>query len=215
MSKEEIEQLSFDEIMELPQLFRNNLINSISGFKSANMIGTQDPEMGPNLAVFSSVTHFGSNPPILGFVTRPTTVPRNTYKNIKNSGYYTVNHINSNVIVKAHQTSAKYDEYVNEFEACELTEFWTDHPAPYVEEANIQVGMQFLEEYQIKANGTILVLGKILEVRFSKEYLKEDGFLDLQEADTVTINGLDGYLSPKKLSRFNYARPNQTITEIK
>ena len=215
MPTDETKRLSIDEILALPQLYRNNLINSISGFKSASLLGTKDEAHGSNLAIFSSVTHFGSNPPILGFVTRPTTVPRNTYKNIKQSGYYTINHVNSEIIKKAHQTSAKYEEDVNEFEVCDLTEQWTEHPAPYVKEANVKIGMKFEEEYPIKANGTILVLGKIIEIQVAPTYLKEDGFLDLAAADTVTINGLDAYLAPKRLSRFEYARPNQTLTEIK
>ena len=77
----------------LDHLYRINLVNSSSGFKSANLIATKNKEGISNVAVFSSVIHLGSNPPLLGFVTRPTTVPRNTYKNITpvfNNTFYSV-----------------------------------------------------------------------------------------------------------------------------
>ena len=71
-------------------IFKINLINSCSGFKSANLLGSISNEGVSNVAVFSSVIHLGSNPPTLGFILRPTTVPRDTYKNIKESGVFTI-----------------------------------------------------------------------------------------------------------------------------
>ena len=74
-----IKRNDFDK---LDHVFRINLINSCSGFKSANLIGTKSNAGTSNVAVFSSVTHLGSNPPLLGVVFRPVTdVPRNTYEN--------------------------------------------------------------------------------------------------------------------------------------
>jgi flavin reductase (DIM6/NTAB) family NADH-FMN oxidoreductase RutF len=98
------------EIQDLGKIFKINLINSCSGFKSANLLGSISNEGIPNVAVFSSVTHLGSNPPTLGFILRPTTVPRDTYKNIKENGIFTINHIYEDIIEDAHHTSAKYPE---------------------------------------------------------------------------------------------------------
>lgn len=74
---------TFDEIMRLPSRYRANLINKVSGFKPANLIGTKSKSGQTNLAVFNSVVHIGANPPYLGFILRPTTVERHTYENIK------------------------------------------------------------------------------------------------------------------------------------
>ena len=82
--------MHFDEeqIENLDKIFRINLINSCSGYKSANLIGTISDKGVKNLAVFSSITHLGSNPPLLGFFLRPTEiVPRHTYLNIKQNSY--------------------------------------------------------------------------------------------------------------------------------
>ena len=75
--------LSKAEIDELSYLYKINLMNSISGYKPANLIATKSEDGIANVAVFSSVVHYGSSPAILGFVLRPTTVARNTYDNIK------------------------------------------------------------------------------------------------------------------------------------
>jgi flavin reductase (DIM6/NTAB) family NADH-FMN oxidoreductase RutF len=97
---------SAKEIQELPHLNKINLINSATGYKSANLIGTKSLDGITNLAIFSSVTHYGSAPPIFGFVVRPTTVRRNTYTNIKNTEFFTINPIRESDIEEAHHTSA-------------------------------------------------------------------------------------------------------------
>ena len=79
--------LSDDDIALLPRRKRGRLVNSLSGFKSVNLIGTQGgPEDKPNLSVVSSVVHLGSDPALLGMVMRPP-VPRDrgshTYWNIR------------------------------------------------------------------------------------------------------------------------------------
>ena len=58
---------SEEDIENLEKVFRINLINSCSGYKSANLIGSTSETGINNLAIFSSITHLGSNPPLLGF----------------------------------------------------------------------------------------------------------------------------------------------------
>ncbi len=204
-----------EALEQMDRLYRNNMVNSISGFKSANLIGTVNQDGLANLAIFSSVTHFGSNPPLLGFVTRPHVVPRHTYENLKSTGFFTINHVHRDHIIRAHQTSAKYEREVDEFEQCGFTrEMSALHPAPYVKQAPVRVGLEFEEEYPIRANGTILVLGRVIELRVRQELVKDDGFIDLAEAGTVTINGLDCYLAPRKLARFTYARPDEETKPV-
>ena len=82
-----------DAIKAMDKRYRANFINSVTGYKSANLIGTISKDNDENLAIFSSVTHIGSNPAMLGFITRPTTVSRHTYTNIKQTTIFTVNHI--------------------------------------------------------------------------------------------------------------------------
>ena len=199
------------DIDQMDKIFRLNLINSCTGFKSANLLGTKSLNGVSNVAVFSSITHLGSSPPLIGFILRPTTVPRDTYRNIKDTGVFTANHIYSDIIEDAHHTSAKYPDEVSEFTKTGLEEeFLGDFPAPFVKGAKIRLGCRFLNEYEIKENNTLLLVSAIEHVFIAdQDILQEDGWLKLENANTVAINGLDGYATTNLLDRYAYARPKK------
>ena len=199
------------DIDQMDKIFRLNLINSCTGFKSANLLGTKSLNGVSNVAVFSSITHLGSNPPLIGFILRPTTVPRDTYRNIKDTGVFTVNHIYSDIIKDAHHTSAKYPDEVSEFTKTDLEEeFLDDFPAPFVMGAKIRLGCRFLNAYEIKENDTLLLVSGIEHVFIADQDIQQqDGWLKLENANTVTINGLDGYATTSLLDRYAYARPKK------
>jgi len=198
------------ELGELEKLARVNLINSISGYKPANLIGTMSARQQTNLAIFSSVVHLGTNPPLFGFITRPTDeVARHTYENIKETGVYTINHVHESFIEQAHFTSAKFDREVSEFAACELTEEYLENfAAPFVRESQIKLGLRFVEEMPIKLNGTILIIGELEHLMMPENVLDSDGKIDLNAAGEVCVSGLDGYHKVEKAVRFPFARPN-------
>lgn len=200
--------ITLADIDAMEKLYRINLINSCSGYKSANLIGTKSKDGYTNVAVFSSVTHLGSNPPLLGFVTRPAFVPRNTYENIKETGIYTINHIHQRITKDAHHTSAKYPKEVSEFDQTELeTEYKDGFKAPYVKDCHVQIGMRYVNEYVIEENDTILIVGNIEHLHITDAILETDGFINLAKAETATINGLDGYAIPQQQTRYPYQRP--------
>lgn len=200
--------LSKKQFDDMTYLYRINLINSCSGFKSANLIATKSKEGLENVAVFSSVTHIGSNPPLFGFVCRPTTVSRHTYDNIKETGVYTINHIHLDNYKDAHHTSAKYDRDVSEFDMTGLeSEYKEQCDAPFVSGAPVQLEMKFVNEYHIKENGTILVIGEIQNLYFNDDLLEDDGYINLAKAKVAAINGLDGYTIPELKQRLPYQRP--------
>lgn len=201
-------EFSTKDIDQMHHLYRINLINSCSGYKSANLIGTKNKDDISNVAVFSSVTHLGSNPALLGFFLRPTTVIRNTYDNIKSTGVFTLNHIHQDILEDAHHTSAKYDSSISEFDVTNLEEeYKNDFLAPFVKGSPLQLAMRYVEEYPIKANNTILLVGKIETLHVADELLEKDGFINLSKGNVATINGLDGYAIPELKTRQEYQRP--------
>ncbi|MEM6629683.1 MAG: flavin reductase [Bacteroidota bacterium] len=201
---------SQSEIQALERRYRATLINILSGFKSANLIGTTDSRGNHNLAIFNSVVHIGAKPPLLGMILRPTSVARHTFENINETGYYTINHIHQEIFQKAHQSSAKYDREISEFEACGFfPEVRDTHCAPYVRECFVKMGLKYVEEHFIEANGTRLIVGEIIELILPEGSVEEDGFLNLAEYGTVTISGLDAYFSTEKIERRAFARPNE------
>jgi len=205
-----MKHLTQNDIGKLDHLYKINLINSCSGYKSANLIGTKSKNNIENVAVFSSVTHLGSAPPLFGFFLRPNTVPRNTYENIKETGVYTINSVHAHNFEDAHHTSAKYDKTISEFDVTNLkSEQKKDFYAPFVHGSPIQMAMKFVEEYHIKANNTILLIGEVQDLYFNENLLENDGYINLSKAEIISINGLDGYTIPSLKTRLAYQRPKQ------
>lgn len=196
-----------ETILNQPSLFRRNFMNSINGIKTAALIGSIGYRGTTNLSVFNSVFHLGATPPYIGFIIRPLTVPRHTYHNIKANGHFTINHIGTDFLERAHQTSANYPENVSEFEPAGLTEEFSDLlKAPYVKEATIKIGLSFQEEVKIEANQTILIVGKVEEIFLPENLIAEDGFVDPEKANSVGVAGLDAYFDLSFKARLPYAR---------
>ncbi|OON69842.1 flavin reductase family protein [Hymenobacter sp. CRA2] len=192
------------------KIYRLNLVNALPGYKPANLVGTADDEGRTNLAIFSSVVHLGSDPAVLGMVTRPTTVPRHTYKNVRATGCYTLNHVPATHAGAAHYTSANFPREESEFDACGFTPVYRDgFAAPYVAESQVSIGLRLAEELPIKLNGTVLLIGTVEHVYIAPEALRPDGTLDLAAIDTACISGLESYYRATPLARYAYARAGQ------
>jgi flavin reductase (DIM6/NTAB) family NADH-FMN oxidoreductase RutF len=197
----------FETLSKVPRL---NLINSCMGYKSANLIGTVSKDGVTNLAVFSSITHLGSDPALLGFILRPTTVPRHTYSNLRELGYFSVNAISESFIRSAHQTSANYPKEVSEFEATGIIVEWKQGVAvPFVDQSPVQLLCKYLNEYTIHENGTLHVIASIEKIYVNESMLSDDYWIQLDKGGVVSINGLDGYAKTELLERLPYARTNK------
>lgn len=198
---------SNEDIKNLPRIKRLNLINSITGVKPANLIGTRS-NVNSNLAIISSIVHLSTNPPLLSFMLRPDhKVRRHTYENIKSEGFFTINNITDNFIEQAHYTSAKFDKEVSEFKECNFTEeYLSDFTSPFVKESSLKLGMSYVESVFIKSSNTVMVVGKIEHIYISEHAINKDGLVDLEVLKTVGISGLNSYYKLKKLADFPYAR---------
>ncbi|MEO9871730.1 flavin reductase family protein [Ekhidna sp.] len=203
--------LTKQDIEDLDRVKRLNIINSVSGIKPANLIGTKSNNGLPNVAIFSSVFHLGSNPALIGFIMRPTDdVPRHTYENIQENGYYTINHIPTTIADKAHYTSAKIDRSESEFKRCGLSEEYVDHfHAPFVKECHLKMGMKLVDELPIKINGTVMMIGEIQQLIIPDGAVHEKGYIDLSLYNTAGISGLNNYYSLKSEATFPYARAEE------
>ncbi|WP_426492032.1 flavin reductase family protein [Hymenobacter sp. 102] len=204
------------DLAQLEKVYRLNLVNAITGFKPANLLGTQDPAGRTNLAIISSVVHLGSNPALLGLVMRPPSVERHSYENIRSTGHYTLNHIHAGIVKAAHLTSANFPREESEFGACGLTpEYRDDFQAPYVQESYLKIGLTLAQELPIELNGTILLIGRVEHVYLPEEnVLRPDGSLHLTAAGTMALSGLDTYYETTPVARYGYARPHQPLPEL-
>ncbi len=198
-----------EDIKLLEKRYRAAFVNSLSGFKSANLIGTRSIEAHTNLSIVSSAIHLGSDPARIGIIFRPDVVERHSLENIRSTGFFTMNHVAGSFFEKAHQTSARYDRSISEFDACGLgLEYIDQFFAPFVREATIKIGLQYKEEITVKSNNTIMIVGQISVVQFPENLLAPDGYLDIEAAGTIAISGLDSYHSVQRLERLSYAKPD-------
>jgi flavin reductase (DIM6/NTAB) family NADH-FMN oxidoreductase RutF len=191
----------------LEKNYRANLINSVSGYKPANLIGTIGTDGATNLAIFSSVIHLGANPALLGFIQRPVGAESHTYKNIKENGVFTINHVHASFVEKAHYTSARFERAVSEFDACHLTPaYFEGFPAPFVQESVIKIGLRFVQEMPIALNNTILIIGQIEHLFIENALIQADGNITLDLAESMAVAGLESYYSAQKTHQFPYAK---------
>ena len=200
--------LSKKDILNKSRINRLNLINSITGIKPANLIGSISKEGHSNLAIFSSVIHLGSNPALIGFITRPNNgVRRDTLNNILETNFYTINHIHENFIEQSHKTSGKYKKDVSEFNMCNLTEdYLSDFPAPFLNESKIKMGLKLKNIVDIPDNQTKLIIGSVEHIFIDEIALEDNGDINLQIINDIGIGGLNNYYKLEKIAHYPYFR---------
>lgn len=196
------------QIEELEQRYRTAFINSLAGFRQAVLVGTKSTGGSTNLAIFNSLIHLGANPALFGLISRPGEVQRDTLQNIIDTKEYTLNFIQAAHYKKAHQTSARYDKGISEFDKVGFKKQF--HPscfAPFVEEAVVKIAMKFEESIPIHLNGTLLIIGSVMQVDIDDLLVGADGFVTLSAADVLISQGLDAYFVSKEIGRLPYAKP--------
>jgi flavin reductase (DIM6/NTAB) family NADH-FMN oxidoreductase RutF len=201
--------LDGNQIDALEKRYRTNFINSLSGYKSANLLGSINSSGQTNLALMTSVFHIGANPPLMGLLIRPHSVPRHSLENLLEQQCYTLNAVSCDMFEQAHQTSAHYHRDVSEFDAAGLTEEYSDAlKAPYVLQSPVKIGLSLVETQTLDVNNTVLVIGQIIEVQVDFSLMADDGKLDLNAAGLVAVSGLDEYHTASSVGRLPYASLN-------
>ena len=193
-----------NDIKNLDKVYRLNLINSITGIKPANLIATKSKNGVDNVAIFSSVVHLGSNPAMIGFVMRPqSNTNTDTYQNILDTKFYTINHITQKIYKKAHMTSGKTDS--SEFDILSIDKENTDFNVPFIKGSPVQIGMKLLKTIDLP-NKCIFIIGEPEIILINDQIITSEGKINLSSGDIVGISGLDGYYNLNYLDSLEYVR---------
>jgi flavin reductase (DIM6/NTAB) family NADH-FMN oxidoreductase RutF len=200
--------LTNQNIKETDRIKRLNLINAITGIKPANMIGTISKDQKTNLAIVSSVIHIGSDPALLGFISRTFGASRrHTYENVQDMKVFTINQVHSEITTKAHYTSVKFEKGISEFDRCHLTEEYIDgFKAPFVKESRVKIGLAWVETIPIRKNDTALLIGEVEHLVIPDEALDDAGEIDLEYLDGTGVSGLNTYYRLQKSITLPYDR---------
>lgn len=173
-------------------------------------VSTQSLDGIANLAPFSFFNLFGVDPPVLGFAPgfkyprgrAGQAVPKDTLRNIRDTGEFVVNLVHLELVDKMNQTSADYPFEISEFEATSLTAMRsTLVKPPRVDEALISLECKLMQIVELGSNN--LVIGQIVGGHFADEIVKE-GEIDLDGFVAVGRLGGDFYSTVK--DRFELPR---------
>lgn len=200
--------LTTTDIDQMEKLVRVQLATTLPGVKPVALIGTTDIDGRTNLAPFSSLVHLGSNPMLLGMVTRPDVVDRHTLANIIETRGWTINHLTPGIVDQAHHCAARYPDEVSEFDASGLTpHFEQGVTAPFVTESPFRLALTLEDLIDIPANNTKLIVGRVTHIQLPEDRLADDGSLDLAALDLVASTALDTYFTVETHARLPYAKP--------
>ena len=203
--KDKMKNLSKKDIMKMDRFDRVNLISSVSGIKAAMLIGTISKHNISNVAIFSSIIHLGSNPALIGLLIRPQTKRvSDTYQNIKSNKSFTINHVNKNIISKAHYTSAKTSSNTSEFDDVGLTEEYIGNlQSPFVKEADVGLGMIYCDEISL-SNKCILVIGEIDNIKLKNDLADVNGLINLSDCNSIGVDGIGHYYKLNLTKNYEY-----------
>jgi len=202
-------KVSKQEIQALESRFRGNFIQSLLGPKTTFLLGSKGVNGVPNLAIFNNLIHISANLPLYGIQFRPEEgVGRDTIRNIRETKYFTLNSVTENMVVKAHQTSAKYPDTVSEFDAVGLTVLDSNFGVPFVDESPVHIVLKYNQTLTIEGSAVTILLGEIVEVQVAVEP-EIDGFVAADKMGNVASIGLDSYYNLTSIGRLEYAKPNE------
>lgn len=210
-----MQTITATDIAAMEKLARVQFATSLPGVKPICLIGTADTAGQTNLAPFSSILHLGSEPPLLGMVSRPDLVERHTLANLMETRTWTINHLHPEILDAAHQCSARYPKEVSEFEATGLTPHYEPgFLAPFVAESRFRIGLELEDVIRIPANGTHLLVGRVVMVQFSNESLMDHGGIDLNLIGCLASTSLDTYFTVQPLARLAHAKAGYPPSRI-
>jgi len=198
--------MTLADLASMEKLARVQFASSLPGVKPVCLVGTRNAAGQTNLAPFSSVVHLGSNPALLGMVTRPDTVERHTLSNILETGVYTLNHLHREILEAGHQCAARYPREQSEFDATGLTRHEEDGFV-FVAESRLRMAMKLVDIVPIEANNTRLIIGAVQCVQLPAEALDENGSIDLPGLGIIASTALDTYFEAVEVARLPYAKP--------
>lgn len=192
---------SYEALMASDRKWRINFINSLIGPKNLHVLLTRAADHRLNAAIFNSGLHIGSSPPYVGFLLRPTTVPRHTYANLQVYPYATLNAVSYGFYQRAHETHMKFAAGANEADAVGLPLRWEeDSDLPYLAESPLTARLRLVEEHLLTINQTRLLVFAVESV-WVAQAVEPDGFIRLDALGLTAGSGCDAYWKLEFLER--------------
>ena len=155
-------------------------------------VSTISPDGQLNVAPFSYFNAITNQPPLLGIsINRRKGVPKDTLRNIEQTGEFVVNTVDEPLGARMVRTSGDWPDDVDEFELTGLTPVPSDMiKPPRVGES--PVSMECRLHRLIELGSTFFVVGEIVRAHVRDEVLT-DGRVDIGKLRPLGRLGGDGY----------------------
>jgi flavin reductase (DIM6/NTAB) family NADH-FMN oxidoreductase RutF len=178
----------------------------------------------PNLAPFSFFNAVCARPPLLAFAPgmrspkksgaaagepggTPAGVPKDTLRNIRETGEFVINLVTYELAEAMNLTSGDYDSSINEFEVAKIASAPSKRVRPRrVAESPVsfECKLHQILDFNPAPEGGSLVIGEIVSVHIDDRHLKE-GRLDRDSLDLIGRMG--GMQYTRTTERFEMVRP--------
>lgn len=139
-------------------------------------ISTRGRDDSTNLAPFSFFNGVSSHPPVVSVAIgqKAGGVPKDTLRNIRDTGEFVVNMVTESIGASMHQASADYPHGISEFAQVGLTPVPSVKVrAPRVAESPVSLECTLLQEVPIPDSTTSLILGRVLWYHVADEIISD------------------------------------------
>ncbi len=195
----------------------NILLNTVAPRPIA-WVSTVSASGHTNLAPFSFFNVVCANPPMLGFspsmrppkatpAGEPFHEPKDTLRNVRETGEFVVNIVTYDLAEAMNQTAGDYHASISEFEVAKVASVPSQIvKPPRVAESPVSFECKLYQILELNPSpeGSSLVIGEIVSIHINEPYLKE-GRLDRNSLDLIGRMG--GMQYSRTTQRFEMVRP--------
>lgn len=197
--------ISKEAISQMDKIEKLNLINSSTGYKPTYFIATKSIEGNINIALFNNLTVLSHSPSLIGFIIHPSDAAPDSYQNIMETGYFTINHITADMITDTHTTLFVDDsderDTLEDYKTFLEIEYKEEVNFPFVKRSPVQLYCKFVNEYIIKENKIIHIIASIEHIFFDQTLEHKEGWIQLDKGNMVSTNGIDSYFLSQLINR--------------
>ncbi len=160
-----------------------------------------------NLAPFSFFNAVGGNPPtVLISVGQRKGDPKDTFRNIQDTGEFVVNIVTEELAHAMNDTAGEWDYAVNEFDRAGVTPAPSiDVKPPRVAESPIAVELKSTQIIPVDNTHYTLILGRVVRFHIREDLLRPNGLIDATLLQPLARIGGDEYATIHQV--FEMKRP--------
>jgi flavin reductase (DIM6/NTAB) family NADH-FMN oxidoreductase RutF len=200
----------FFEAASLDPVDRSKLMMGLIVPRPIGWVGSRSPEGTDNVAPFSFFTMVAATPPTVLFVPGMRVRTKDTLRNVRDTGWFTLSVVSSGLAAAMNTTSGDYSIDVDEFAVAGLTSVdGTLAPAPMVAEAKANMECRVSDIHEIGDEpAAAVVYGEVVAIHAADEIL--DGTrIDFERLDAV--GRLAGSWYSGTTDRFEMERPGRGV----